>query len=83
MREHSGHTLKSSLRHVLTCDRRDNAIFPSVGSLLRMSQVCSRDEGVAMRDRCDNFSDFTFVFRPLTQYEEDSVVLFRFQSDFI
>ena len=40
VREHSGHTLKSSLRHVLTCDRRDNAIFPSVGSLLRMSQVC-------------------------------------------
>ena len=30
--------LKSSLRHVLTCDRRDNAIFPPVGSLLRMSQ---------------------------------------------
>ena len=39
VRENSGHTLKSSLKHVLTCDRRDNAIFPSVGSLLRMSQV--------------------------------------------
>ncbi len=39
VREHSGHTLKSAVKHVLTCDRRDNPVFPSVGSLLRMSQV--------------------------------------------
>jgi outer membrane protein insertion porin family len=38
VREHAGHTLKSSVRHILTCDRRDSPVFPSVGSLIRMTQ---------------------------------------------
>ena len=38
MREHSGHTLKSSLKHILNVDRRNDPIFPSQGTLLRLSQ---------------------------------------------
>lgn len=38
VREQAGHTLKSALRHILTVDRRDEAVFPSEGSLLRLTQ---------------------------------------------
>jgi len=38
VREHSGHTLKSSLKHILCVDRRDNAIFPTEGTLFKLSQ---------------------------------------------
>jgi len=38
VREHSGHTLKSSLKHILNVDRRNDPIFPSQGTLLRLSQ---------------------------------------------
>jgi len=38
VREHSGHTLKSALKHVLSVDRRDNPIFPSQGTLFRLNQ---------------------------------------------
>jgi len=38
VREHSGHTLKSALKHILCVDRRDNAIFPTEGTLFRFSQ---------------------------------------------
>lgn len=38
VREHSGHTLKSAVRHILCVDRRDNPIFPSEGTLFKLSQ---------------------------------------------
>lgn len=38
VREQCGHSLKSSLKHILTVDRRDNPIFPSEGSFFRLSQ---------------------------------------------
>jgi len=38
VREQCGHTLKSSLRHILTVDRRDNSVFPSEGSLFKLAQ---------------------------------------------
>jgi len=38
VREHSGHSLKSSLKHILCVDRRDNTIFPSEGTLFKLSQ---------------------------------------------
>lgn len=38
VREHAGHTLKSSLKHILTVDRRNNPIFPSSGSFFRLNQ---------------------------------------------
>eukprot|EP00091_Calanus_sinicus_P010550 TRINITY_DN24453_c0_g1_i1.p1 TRINITY_DN24453_c0_g1~~TRINITY_DN24453_c0_g1_i1.p1 ORF type:complete len:180 (-),score=41.16 TRINITY_DN24453_c0_g1_i1:96-635(-) len=33
-----GHTLKSSLKHILCVDRRDNTIFPNEGTLFKLSQ---------------------------------------------
>ena len=33
-----GHTLKSSLKHILCVDRRDNTIFPTEGTLFKLSQ---------------------------------------------
>ncbi len=38
VREQSGHSLKSAVKHVLTVDRRDEPVFPSEGSLFRLSQ---------------------------------------------
>jgi outer membrane protein insertion porin family len=38
VRKESGHSLKSSIRHILTVDRRDDAVFPTEGSLLRVTQ---------------------------------------------
>jgi len=38
IREQCGHTLKSALKHVLKVDRRDNAVFPSEGSYLKVVQ---------------------------------------------
>ena len=38
VREHSGHSLKSSVKHILSVDRRDNTIFPSEGTLFKLSQ---------------------------------------------
>jgi len=38
VREQAGHTLKSAIRHILCVDRRDNAIFPTEGTLFRLSQ---------------------------------------------
>jgi len=38
VRQHCGHTLKTSLKHILTVDRRDNPLFPVEGSFLRLSQ---------------------------------------------
>merc|ERR1719499_149761 len=38
VREHSGHSLKSSLKHILCVDRRDNNIFPSEGTFFKLSQ---------------------------------------------
>ncbi|XP_030845373.1 sorting and assembly machinery component 50 homolog B [Strongylocentrotus purpuratus] len=37
-REQSGHSLKSSLKHTLTRDTRDERIYPSEGYLLKLSQ---------------------------------------------
>ncbi|XP_017772030.1 PREDICTED: sorting and assembly machinery component 50 homolog B [Nicrophorus vespilloides] len=37
VREQSGSTLKSALRHILTIDLRDEPIFPSCGSLLQLT----------------------------------------------
>jgi len=37
VREQSGHTLKSGIRHILNVDRRDNPIFPTEGTLFRLS----------------------------------------------
>ncbi|XP_070553944.1 sorting and assembly machinery component 50 homolog B-like [Ptychodera flava] len=38
VREESGHTLKSSLKHILVRDTRDENIFPSSGYLLKLNQ---------------------------------------------
>jgi len=38
VREHSGHTLKSAIKHILSVDRRDDIIFPSEGSFFKLSQ---------------------------------------------
>jgi len=38
VREHSGHTLKSALKHILSVDRRDDTIFPREGTLFRLNQ---------------------------------------------
>jgi len=38
VREQSGHTLKSAVRHILCVDRRDNTIFPTEGTLFRLTQ---------------------------------------------
>jgi len=38
VREHSGHTLKSAIKHILTVDRRDDKIFPTEGTLFKLSQ---------------------------------------------
>ncbi|XP_012263969.2 sorting and assembly machinery component 50 homolog [Athalia rosae] len=37
VREQSGPSLKSALRHICSMDRRDNAIFPTVGSLVQFT----------------------------------------------
>ncbi len=41
VREECGHSLKSSIKHILTCDRRDNPILPSVGGLFKLQQECA------------------------------------------
>ncbi|XP_054157911.1 sorting and assembly machinery component 50 homolog [Oppia nitens] len=41
VREECGHSLKSSLKHILTCDRRDNPIIPTAGLLFRLQQECA------------------------------------------
>lgn len=33
-----GHSLKSSLKHILTVDKRDNPILPNYGSFFRLNQ---------------------------------------------
>ncbi|CAB4060977.1 SAM50 [Lepeophtheirus salmonis] len=38
IREHSGHTLKSSIKHIFTVDKRDDHIFPNEGSYFRANQ---------------------------------------------
>ncbi|XP_077994209.1 sorting and assembly machinery component 50 homolog A-like [Glandiceps talaboti] len=38
VREEAGHTLKSSLKHVYTCDTRNEAIFPTGGYFIRLNQ---------------------------------------------
>jgi outer membrane protein insertion porin family len=38
VREQCGHSLKSALRHILCVDRRDNPVFPTEGSLFKLSQ---------------------------------------------
>lgn len=38
VREHSGHTLKSAVKHILSVDKRDDLIFPSHGTLFKLSQ---------------------------------------------
>lgn len=38
VREHAGHTLKSAVRHILCVDRRDCSIFPSEGTLFKLTQ---------------------------------------------
>jgi len=38
VREQAGHSLKSSLKHILSVDKRDELIFPREGSLFRLSQ---------------------------------------------
>lgn len=38
VREHAGHTLKSAVRHILCVDRRDNPIFPSEGTMFKLTQ---------------------------------------------
>ena len=35
VREHSGHSLKSSLKHALVTDTRDSNVFPTEGVLFR------------------------------------------------
>lgn len=36
VREEMGHSLKSSIRHILTVDKRDNPILPNYGTFFRM-----------------------------------------------
>jgi len=38
VRENSGHNLKSCLKHILCVDRRDNIVFPTHGSLFKLTQ---------------------------------------------
>jgi len=38
VRQQCGHTLKSSIRHILTVDRRDHPVFPTEGSQFRLTQ---------------------------------------------
>ncbi|QQP37651.1 Uncharacterized protein FKW44_018001 [Caligus rogercresseyi] len=38
VREHSGHTFKSSVKHIFTVDKRDDHIFPTMGSYFRANQ---------------------------------------------
>jgi len=38
VREHAGHSLKSAVKHILCVDRRDNTVFPTQGSLFKLSQ---------------------------------------------
>ncbi|KAK2712960.1 sorting and assembly machinery component 50 homolog isoform X2 [Artemia franciscana] len=38
VREHSGHSLKSSLKHALVADTRDSNVFPTEGVLFRVIQ---------------------------------------------
>lgn len=38
VREQSGHSLKSAVKHILSVDRRDEPIFPSSGSFFKLSQ---------------------------------------------
>jgi len=38
VRENSGHSLKSSLRHILCVDRRDSPVFPTRGSFFKLNQ---------------------------------------------
>merc|ERR1712173_236338 len=38
VRENSGHSLKSSLRHILCVDRRDSPVFPTRGSFFKLIQ---------------------------------------------
>jgi len=38
VREQSGHTLKSAIRHILCVDRRDSPVFPTEGTLFRLTQ---------------------------------------------
>ncbi|CAG2111457.1 unnamed protein product [Medioppia subpectinata] len=41
VREECGHSLKSSLKHILTWDQRDNAVIPTKGALFRLQQECA------------------------------------------
>ncbi|XP_076336491.1 sorting and assembly machinery component 50 homolog A isoform X2 [Tachypleus tridentatus] len=38
VREETGHSLKSSIKHILTRDTRDNPVLPSAGTFLRLNQ---------------------------------------------
>lgn len=38
VREEAGHTLKSSLKHILTWDKRDNWVLPNYGGMFRLQQ---------------------------------------------
>lgn len=38
VREQSGHSFKSAIRHIMTVDHRDHPIFPSTGVLLKLVQ---------------------------------------------
>ncbi len=38
VREQSGHSFKSALRHILTVDHRDDHLYPSNGVLLKLVQ---------------------------------------------
>lgn len=38
VREQTGPSLKSSVRHILTFDRRDTPILPTCGSLIKLTQ---------------------------------------------
>lgn len=37
VRKDSGHTFKSSLKHIVTSDTRDSPIFPTGGSLIKLT----------------------------------------------
>lgn len=41
VREECGHSLKSSIKHILTADRRDNPIIPNSGAMFRLQQECA------------------------------------------
>lgn len=38
IREQSGHSFKSALRHIMTLDHRDDQVFPTNGILLKLVQ---------------------------------------------